>query len=69
MTYTFLPIAIETLGSVNDSAYEFLKMLGRKITEVSRAVSFLFQRLTVIIQRFNVALFCGTFILNYDLDL
>jgi len=34
-TYTFFPIAVETMGRVNDSAYEFLKMLGGKINEVS----------------------------------
>jgi len=52
--YKFLPIAVGTLGPINDSAYEFFEMLGRKITDVSgdsREVSFLFQRLSVIIQR------------------
>jgi len=29
--YTFLPTAIETLGSMNDSAYHFFEDLGRKI--------------------------------------
>jgi len=43
--YTFFPISVETLGPINDSAYEFFEMLSRKITEVSgdsREVSFLF---------------------------
>jgi len=62
--YLFLPIAVETLGPMNDSAYEFFEILGRKITDVSgdsREVSFLFHRLLVIIQRFNAALFSDTF--------
>jgi len=48
--YTFLPIAMETLGSMNDSAYHFYEDLGRKISEVSgdsREGSFIFQRLSV----------------------
>jgi len=43
--YTFLPIAMETLGSMNDSAYHFFKDLGCKISEVSgdsREGSFIF---------------------------
>jgi len=70
--YLFLPFAVETLGPINDSAYEFLEILGRKITDVSgdgREVSFLFQRLSVIIQRFNAVLFRDTFTLHDDPDL
>jgi len=69
--YTFLPIAVETLGPMNDSAYESFEMLARKISDVigdSREVSFAFQRLFVIIQRFNQALFRDTFILHDDPD-
>jgi len=70
--YLFLPIAVETLGPMNDSAYEFFEILGRKITDMSgdsREVSFLFQRLLGIIQRFNAALFRDRFTLHDDLDL
>jgi len=70
--YLFLLIAVETLSLMNDSAYEFFEILGRKITDVSgdsREVSFIFQRLSVIIQRFIAALFCDTFTLHNDLDL
>jgi len=52
--------------------YEFFEILDRKITDVSgdsREVSFLFQRLSVIIQRFNAALFRDTFTLHDDPDL
>jgi len=47
--YQFLPIVVETLGPMNDSAYEFFEIFGRKITDVSgdsREGSFLFQRLS-----------------------
>jgi len=70
--YLFPAIAVETLGPMNDSEYEFFEILGRKITDMSgdrREVSFLFQRLSVIIQRFNAALFRDTFTLYDDPDL
>ena len=55
---------METLGSMNDSAYHFSEDLGRKISEVSgdsREGSFIFQRLSITIQRSNVALFQESF--------
>jgi len=70
--YLFLPITMETLGPMNDSAYEFFEILGRKITDVSgdsEEISFLFQRLSVIIQRFKAALFRDTFTLHDEPDL
>ena len=33
--YTFLPIAVETLGPMNESAYRFFEDLGRRICEVT----------------------------------
>jgi len=33
--HLFLPIAVETLGPMNDSAYEFFKIIGRKITDMA----------------------------------
>ena len=64
-TYLFVPIAIETLGPINSEASTFLCDLVRRITAVTgdpREVSFLFQRLSVAIQRFNCVCFRGTFI-------
>jgi len=61
-TYLFLPIAVETLGPVNYSAYEFFEIFGRKITDVfgdSREASCLFQILSVIKQKFNTDLTTG----------
>jgi len=66
LAYTFLPIAMETLGSMNDSAYHFFEDFGRKISQISsdsREGSFIFQRLSVTIQRSNAALFQESFTL------
>ena len=71
-TYTFFPIALETLGPMNYLAYRFLEELGRRISDVtgdSREGSFLFQRLSVTIQQFNAALFRETFAWHDDPDL
>ena len=56
--YIFQPVAVETLGPINGStsAVSFLSGLGRRIADVSgesREGSFLFQRLSMLIQRFN----------------
>jgi len=34
-TYTFIPIAVETLGQVNSVGLQYLSDLGRHITQVS----------------------------------
>ena len=55
----FRPVAIETFGPLNASALNFLSEVGRQLTSLSgdsRETSFLFQRLSMIIQRFNSAL-------------
>ena len=57
--YDFQPIAVETLGPINESATTFLYNLGRLISLVSgedRELQFLFQRISVAIQRFNAVL-------------
>jgi len=66
-TYTFVPIAIETLGPMNSVGLQFLSDLGRRITQVStdqRESAFLFQRLSVFIQHFNAVAVRGTFALT-----
>jgi len=54
--YIVQPIAFETMGPINSSGLQFLTELGRRISAVSgdkRETSFLFQRLSICIQRFN----------------
>ena len=69
-TYTFLPIAFETLGPINQDALCFISELGRRLSQQSgdkREGSFLFQRLSVALQRFNAVAFRGSFS-NFEPD-
>ena len=70
-TYNFVPIAVETLGPINSKGLQFLSDLGRRITESTkdqRESSFLFQRLSITIQRFNAVCFKGSFVTPADTD-
>jgi len=52
-SYLFQPVALETLGPINDSAVDFLSELGSRIGTVSgkiRERQFLFQRLSMMTQ-------------------
>ena len=63
-THMFVPVAFETLGPVNSEGAEFLSELGRRISVVSgdqRETKFLFQRLSICVQRHNAIAFRGTF--------
>ena len=63
-TYTFIPVAVETMGPMNSAGLKFVSDIGRRITQVSkdnRESAFLFQRLSVLIQRFNSVAIRGTF--------
>ena len=60
-THHFIPLAVETLGPINNKGLHFL---GRRLTESTgdpREKSFLFQRLSIIIQRYNAICFQGSF--------
>jgi hypothetical protein len=68
-THIFMPIALETLGTMNTEALDFFADLGRRIAANSndnRETSFLFQRLSVIVQRYNAVAFRGSFVLETD---
>ena len=59
-TYTFVPLAFETLGSINVKGMEFLQELGCRLAAISddnRQTSFLFQRISITLQRFNAITF------------
>ena len=63
--YMFQPIAVESLGPINASGCAFLSKLGRELSTQSgddRETSFLFQRLSVLIQRFNAFLLFDSFV-------
>ena len=62
----FQPIAVESLGPLNETACQFLKDLGRRISaqsgdERERESAFLFQVLSVVIQRLNAILLHNSF--------
>jgi len=60
----FQPIAAETLGPLNQSSIAFFSKLGRKIASISghnREPSFLFQRISITVQRFNSILLHNSF--------
>jgi len=64
-------VAVETHGPLNVSSVSFLVDLGRKISERTGEpleVQFLFQRISVLIQRFNSVLFHETFRVEDDTD-
>jgi hypothetical protein len=55
--------------TINSEALDFLVELGRRIganSKDNREASFLFQRLSVLIQRFNAVAFRGSFALEAD---
>jgi hypothetical protein len=54
--YIFEPVAVDNLGAMNSSAAVFLSDLGRRNSSVAgndNETTFLFQRISVAIQRFN----------------
>jgi len=62
--YSFYPVAVETLGAFNETAYELVGNLDRCIVRLSgddRESSFLFQRSSVLVQRFNSILLHDSF--------
>ena len=65
INHIFVPIAIESFGSISTEAFTSLSELGRRMSVVTgdmRQTIFLFQRLSVAIQRFNCVLFKSSFI-------
>jgi len=65
--YIFQPIAVESFGPMNWETRKFLADLGRKISRVSgddRETTFLFQRIFVLLFRFNSVLLHNSFELD-----
>jgi hypothetical protein len=62
-SHVFVPVAMETMGPMNDKGLELVSDIGRLLAQVtgdSRETSFLHQRLSVTVQRFNAVAFGGT---------
>jgi len=69
--YVFQPVAVESHGPMDEATTCFLSDLGRKISERSGEpldARFLFQRISVLIQRFNSILFHDTFPVEDGID-
>ena len=53
--HIFVPVAVEILGHINAEGLRFLDQIGDRLSAVkgeSRESSFLYQRLSVLVQRF-----------------
>jgi len=69
--HIFMPVAFEALGSIGVKATDCLSELCRRISAAThdlRDVSYLFQRVSVAIQRFNGVCFRGSFIAPPDTE-
>ena len=58
-----LPIAIETLGAWGTEGLSFIKTIGQKIQRLTgnkRSTFFLFQSISIAVQRGNAASILGT---------
>ena len=61
-TYVFVTIAVETMGTINSDGLEFLGDLVRpQVTDDIHESAFLFQCLSVLIQRYSAVAIQGTF--------
>ena len=66
-THVFFPVAIETGGTWHHQAVELVREIGRRTTSITgdvtvRESTFLFQQLSVALQRGNAVSFQNTFI-------
>ena len=62
--HLFYPLAFETMGQINSVGQEFLSDLGHRISLVTddpRETSFLYQRISIALQRFNAVVFSNSF--------
>ena len=69
--YHFVPIGIETFGSWGSEGHKLIKSIGKKVFEATgekRSTSYLFQRISMAIQRGNASCVLGTVPKSDDLD-
>jgi len=67
----FQPLVLETLGPINTTGITLFSELGRRLTDVSedpRETTYLFQRVSLAVQRYNSVAFKGTFSVPTELD-
>ena len=64
-SHDFVAVAVETLGPVNKDGQAFLQNLGQRLSAMSgdpRESAFLFQRISIIMQRSNASSILGSFL-------
>ena len=69
-SFSFQLIAVEALGPITEYAVDFLRELGRRISskfQEERQSAYLFQRLSVTVQRFNAVILHDSFPPSSDL--
>ena len=69
--YDFVPVAIETLGPINNEGMAFLTDLGNRLSAVTRdprESTFLYQRVSVCMQRANAIAFRDSFLVCDEPD-
>jgi len=62
-SHIFQPLALETLGPINTTGITFFSEMGRRLTDVSgdpRVTTYLFQRVSLVVQCYNSVAFRGT---------
>ena len=70
-THIFVPVSVETPEPICSRGLSFLVEISNPLAAISgdaRGISFLFQRVSVLIQRFNQIAFKGTFIDGNDTE-
>ena len=63
LSLCFVPVTVETLGALGEGADQLFHELGRRITLITgehRSTEFLFQKLSIAMQRGNAASVLGT---------
>jgi len=66
-THIFYPFAIETAGAWHEMAIELMQEIGRCITTITEdagEITFVFQRLSMALQRGNVVSFHDTIVME-----
>jgi len=64
-SYLFVSVAAETMGAINKDGMDFLSDLGRRIAQSTgdhHESAFLFQRLSMLIQRYNAVAVFGIYL-------
>ena len=64
-SHIFIPVAVESLGPLADDAHRIITEIGRRMTFSTgdpRETAFLYQRISVAIQRYNAVCLTNTFI-------